>query len=48
MVLVSFSVLKTPNQWSDNHWVVHTHKAIARTQELLNLAIDMKQANVDT
>nr|PMK12269.1 histidine kinase [Vibrio sp. 10N.261.54.E10] len=26
----------------DNHWVVHTHKAIARAQELLNLIVDME------
>ncbi|PMH76701.1 CHASE3 domain-containing protein [Vibrio cyclitrophicus] len=43
MVLVSFSVHKnTQSMVEDNHWVVHTHKAIARAQELLNLAIDME------
>ena len=43
MVLVSFSVHQnTQSIVEDNHWVVHTHKAIARAQELLNLAIDME------
>ncbi len=43
MVLVSFSVHQnTQSMVEDNHWVVHTHKAIARAQELLNLAIDME------
>lgn len=43
MVLVTFSVHQnTQSIVKDNHWVVHTHKAIARAQELLNLAIDME------
>ncbi|OMO35224.1 histidine kinase [Vibrio sp. 10N.261.46.E8] len=28
----------------DNNWVIHTHKAIARAQELLSLTIDMETA----
>ncbi|KPM01838.1 histidine kinase [Vibrio splendidus] len=28
----------------DNNWVVHTHKAIARAQELLSLTVDMETA----
>ncbi|MCG9555811.1 CHASE3 domain-containing protein [Vibrio sp. Isolate31] len=43
IVIVSFSVHKnTQSMVEDNHWVVHTHKAIARAQELLNLAVDME------
>ncbi len=43
MVLVSFSVHQnTQSMVEDNHWVVHTHKAIARAQERFNLAIDME------
>ncbi|MGF1851112.1 CHASE3 domain-containing protein [Vibrio satsumensis] len=43
IVTVSFSVHEnTQSMVEDNHWVVHTHKAIARAQELLNLAVDME------
>ena len=43
MVAVSFSVNENSQSMvEDNHWVVHTHKAIARAQELLNLAVDME------
>ena len=43
MVIVSFSVHEnTQSIVKDNHWVVHTHKAIARAQELLNLIVDME------
>ncbi|MCK8072229.1 CHASE3 domain-containing protein [Vibrio sp. 1CM23M] len=43
MVIVSFSVYEnTQSIVKDNHWVVHTHKAIARAQELLNLIVDME------
>ncbi|UWZ99994.1 CHASE3 domain-containing protein [Vibrio splendidus] len=43
MVIVSFSVYEnTQSIVKDNHWVVHTHKAIARAQELLNLVVDME------
>ncbi|CAH6850380.1 Phosphorelay protein LuxU [Vibrio chagasii] len=43
IVIVSFSVHKnTQSMVEDNHWVVHTHKAIARAQELLNLSVDME------
>lgn len=43
MLLVSLSVYEnTQSMVKDNHWVVHTHKAIARAQELLNLVVDME------
>ena len=43
IVIVSFSVYEnTQSIVKDNHWVVHTHKAIARAQELLNLIVDME------
>lgn len=43
IVTVSFSVHEnTQSMVEDNHWVVHTHKAIARAQELLNLVVDME------
>ncbi|MGI9887023.1 CHASE3 domain-containing protein [Vibrio chagasii] len=43
MVIVSFSVHEnTQSIVKDNHWVIHTHKAIARAQELLNLVVDME------
>ncbi|WP_434763228.1 CHASE3 domain-containing protein [Vibrio fortis] len=43
MLLVSLSVYKnTQSMVKDNHWVVHTHKAIARAQELLSLVVDME------
>jgi signal transduction histidine kinase/CheY-like chemotaxis protein len=43
MVAVSFSVHENSQSMvEDNHWVVHTHKAIARAQELLNLVVDME------
>lgn len=47
MLLVSLSVYKnTQSMVKDNHWVVHTHKAIARAQELLSLVVDMEMGNV--
>ena len=43
MVAVSFSVHENSQSMvEDNHLVVHTHKAIARAQELLNLVVDME------
>ncbi|MGR5557687.1 CHASE3 domain-containing protein [Vibrio fortis] len=43
MLLVSLSVYEnTQSMVKDNHWVVHTHKAIARAQELLSLVVDME------
>ncbi|WP_060981488.1 CHASE3 domain-containing protein [Vibrio splendidus] len=43
MVAVSFSVHENSQSMvEDNHWVLHTHKAIARAQELLNLVVDME------
>jgi len=43
MLLVSLSVYKnTQSMVKDSHWVVHTHKAVARAQELLNLVVDME------
>lgn len=45
MLIVAFSVHEnTRNIVKDNNWVVHTHKAIARAQELLSLTIDMETA----
>ena len=43
MLVVSLSVYQnTQSMVKDNHWVVHTHKAIARAQELLSLVVDME------
>jgi signal transduction histidine kinase/CheY-like chemotaxis protein/HPt (histidine-containing phosphotransfer) domain-containing protein len=43
MLLVSLAVYEnTQSMVKDNHWVVHTHKAIARAQELLSLVVDME------
>lgn len=43
MVAVSVAVYKnTESMVEDNHWVAHTHKAIARVQELLTLIVDME------
>lgn len=45
MLIVAFSVHdNTRNIVKDNNWVVHTHKAIARAQELLSLTVDMETA----
>ncbi|WP_026958862.1 CHASE3 domain-containing protein [Aliagarivorans taiwanensis] len=43
MLLVSVSAYQnTQSMVEDNHWVAHTHKAIARAQELLSLVVDME------
>ena len=43
MVSVSVAVYQnTQSMVEDNHWVAHTHKAIARVQELLTLIVDME------
>ncbi|MGY3572338.1 CHASE3 domain-containing protein [Vibrio paucivorans] len=43
MLLVSISVYNnTQSMVEDSHWVTHTHKAIARAQELLSLVVDME------
>ncbi|MFA0070833.1 CHASE3 domain-containing protein, partial [Vibrio breoganii] len=45
MLIVAFSVHEnTRNIVKDNNWVVHTHKAIARAQELLSLTVNMETA----
>ncbi|WP_169727226.1 response regulator [Aliagarivorans marinus] len=43
MLLVSVSAYQnTQSMVEDNHWVAHTHKTIARAQELLSLVVDME------
>lgn len=43
MLLVSVSVYKnTQSMVEDASWVEHTHKAIARAQELLTMVVDME------
>lgn len=43
MLSVSVSVYNnTQSMVEDNHWVTHTHKAVARAQELLALVVDME------
>ncbi|OED75882.1 CHASE3 domain-containing protein, partial [Vibrio crassostreae] len=45
MLIVAFSVHEnTRTVVKDNNWVVHTHKAIARAQELLSLTVDIETA----
>ncbi|MEG3696409.1 CHASE3 domain-containing protein, partial [Vibrio coralliirubri] len=45
MLIVAFSVHEnTRTVVKDNSWVVHTHKAIARAQELLSLTVDLETA----
>ncbi|MGF1776142.1 response regulator [Vibrio nomapromontoriensis] len=43
MLAVSIAVFEnTQSMVDDSHWVTHTHKAIARAQELLSLTVDME------
>ncbi|WP_394252131.1 CHASE3 domain-containing protein [Vibrio profundi] len=43
MLAVSVTVYNnTQSMVKDSHWVIHTHKAIARAQELLVLTVDME------
>ncbi|MEZ8826549.1 CHASE3 domain-containing protein [Vibrio amylolyticus] len=43
MLFVSMYVYtNTQSMANHNHWVAHTHKAIARAQELLTLVVDME------
>lgn len=45
MLIVAFSGHQnTRTIVEDNHWVAHTHKAIARAQELLYLVVEMETA----
>ncbi|WP_087024822.1 CHASE3 domain-containing protein [Thaumasiovibrio subtropicus] len=43
ILIVSIAAFRnTESMVHDNHWVAHTHKAIARAQELLTLVVDME------